>query len=127
MIYPPIIKQSSQLVTQGATVNVTGSAASGETGTYQWLGAFMNSSSAFSANTGNQLCGDTAQSLICTFQTVSGYNSLSSGTYYLKLRVTGSEMQGANSSVVFVNVRLNEAGMPSSSDYSTTINDNGYG
>ncbi len=102
--YPP-----SQIVRIRASTNVTDAGASGGSSPYkyQWLGAVMNTSSNFTASFGNVICANTtAQSTRCYFQTVSGYNSLIPGIYYLKLHVSDSSLpiQVTNSSTAYVDV-----------------------
>lgn len=107
----PAINQneSSQLIIQGASTNLTagiGISGGNQPYSYQWLGSYSNSSGSYSSSIGDMLCGSTAQSAVCAFQTVSENATLSPGAYYMKLMVTDRSVppQIVNSSVIIVNV-----------------------
>lgn len=97
----------SQLIDFGASVYIAGNVSGGAPPYhYQWLGAVKNTSSSYSASMGNQFCGTTSQSLTCNFQTVTNNSALSPGAYYLKLQVTDSSSQSANTPIAYVTVFL---------------------
>ncbi len=103
----PAPQPSSQIVRMGANTTISDAGAQGGIPpySYQWFAAVMNTSSNFTSSFGDFVClNATAQSTTCNFQTVSGYNTLLPGIYYLKLHVSDSSSQSANSSVAYVDV-----------------------